>query len=89
MVASVPKVLLLKYSAVSSGANWDGRGCFWNNIFIERLWRSMKYEAIYLKDSANVRDAIRNLDDYFRFYNSQRHHQALGYKTPEYVFFNS
>ena len=69
--------------------SWDGRGRFWDNIFIERLWRSVKYEEVYLKDYVNVPDAIRNLDAYFRFYNSQRHHQALGYKTPEYVFFNS
>ena len=69
--------------------SWDGRGRFWDNIFIERLWRSIKYEEVYLKDYVNVPDAIRNLDDYFRFYNCQRHHQALGYKTPEYVFFNS
>ena len=69
--------------------SWDGPGRFWDNIFIERLWRSVKYEEVYLKDYVNVPDAIRNLDDYFRFYNSQRHHQALGYKTPEHVFFNS
>ena len=69
--------------------SWDGRGRFWDNIFIERLWRSVKYEEVYLKDYVNVPDAIRNLDDYFRFYNRQRHHQALGHKTPEYVFFNS
>lgn len=69
--------------------SWDGRGRFWDNIFIERLWRSVKYEEVYLKDYVNVPDAIRNLDAYFRFYNGQRHHQALGYKTPEYVFFNS
>lgn len=69
--------------------SWDGRGRFWDNIFIERLWRSVKYEEVYLKDYVNVPDAIRNLDAYFRFYNSERHHQALGNKTPEYVFFNS
>jgi len=69
--------------------SWDGRGHFWDNIFIERLWRSIKYEEVYLKDYANVPDAISNLDGYFRFYNNQRHHQALGYKTPEYVYFNS
>lgn len=68
--------------------SWDGRGRFWDNIFIERLWRSVKYEEVYLKDYVNVPDAIRNLDDYFRFYNGQRHHQALRYKTPEYVFSN-
>ena len=72
-----------------SSEHRDGRGRFWDNIFIERLWRSVKYEEVYLKDYVNVPDAIRNLDAYFGFYNSQRHDQALGYKTPEYVFFNS
>ena len=46
--------------------SWDGRGRFWDNIFIERLWRSVKYEEVYLKDYVNVPDAIRNLDAYFR-----------------------
>jgi putative transposase len=69
--------------------SWDGRGRVWDNIFIERLWRSVKYEEIYLKDYANVPEALRGLDDYFRFYNTQRHHQALGYRTPEQVFFGS
>ena len=69
--------------------SWDGRGRVWDNIFIERLWRSVKYEEIYLKDYANVPEAIHGLDDYFRFYNTQRHHQALGYRTPERVFLGS
>ena len=62
--------------------SWDGRGRVWDNIFIERLWRSVKYEEVYLKDYANVTEALRGLDDYFRFYNTQRHHQALGYRIP-------
>ena len=78
-----------RLKAAEAQISWDGRGRFWDNIFIERLWRSVKYEEVYLKDYVNVPDAIRNLDKYFRFYNSERHHQALGYKTPEYVFFNS
>ncbi len=69
--------------------SWDGRGRVWDNIFIERLWRSVKYEEVYLKDYANVTEALRGLDDYFRFYNTQRHHQALGYRTPEQVFLGS
>ena len=67
--------------------SWDGRGRVWDNIFIERLWRSVKYEEVYLKDYANVTEAIGGIDSYFRFYNTQRHHQALGYRTPEQVFF--
>ena len=69
--------------------SWDGRGRLWDNIFIERLWRSVKYEEVYLKDYANVPDAINGLDNYFRFYNTRRHHQALGYRTPEQVFWGS
>jgi putative transposase len=69
--------------------SWDGRGRLWDNIFIERLWRSVKYEEVYLKDYANVPEAICGLDGYFRFYNTQRHHQALGYRTPEQVFLGS
>lgn len=69
--------------------SWDGRGRVWDNIFIERLWRSVKYEEVYLKDYANVPEALRGLDDYFRFYNTQRHHQALGYRTPEQIFLGS
>lgn len=67
--------------------SWDGRGRVWDNIFIERLWRSVKYEEVYLKDYANVPEAIQGLGDYFKFYNNQRHHQSLGYRTPEQVFF--
>ena len=67
--------------------SWDGRGRVWDNIFIERLWRSVKYEEVYLKDYANVPEAIDQLSKYFSFYNTQRPHQALGYRTPEKVFF--
>jgi putative transposase len=69
--------------------SWDGRGRVWDNIFIERLWRSVKYEEVYLKDYANVTETIGGIDSYFRFYNTQRHHQALGYRTPEQVFLGS
>lgn len=65
----------------------DGRGRVFDNIFIERLWRTVKYEEVYLKDYVDVRDAVKNLGDYFRFYNEQRPHQSLGYKTPSEVYF--
>lgn len=68
--------------------SWDGRGRAMDNIFIERLWRSVKYEEVYLKDYANVPEAINGIDRYFHFYNTQRPHQSLGYKTPEQVFFS-
>jgi len=69
--------------------SWDGRGRALDNIFVERLWRSVKYEEVYLKDYANVPEAITGLNRYFRFYNSQRPHQSLGYKTPEQIFFSN
>ncbi len=58
------------------------------NIFVERLWRSVKYEEVYLKDYANVPEAINGLNRYFKFYNTQRPHQSLGYRTPEQVYFS-
>lgn len=67
--------------------SWDGRGRVWDNIFVERLWRSVKYEDVYLKDYDNVPEAIGGLGDYFEFYNTQRPHQSLGYRTPQQVFF--
>lgn len=65
----------------------DGRGRVFDNIFVERLWRSVKYEDIYLKDYQTVLELHDGLQDYFRFYNSERPHQALGGVTPEMVYF--
>jgi putative transposase len=64
----------------------DGRGRALDNVFVERLWRSVKYEEVYLKDYAGFTDAVRNLAVYFRFYNRERLHQALGYRTPAAVY---
>ena len=64
----------------------DGKGRYSDNIFVERLWRTVKYEEVYLKAYANVLEAQRGLEDYFRFYNDLRPHQALGYRTPAEVF---
>jgi len=69
--------------------SWDGRGRAMDNIFVERLWRSVKYEEVYLKDYANVPEAIKGINRYFKFYNTQRPHQSLGYKTPEQVYFSN
>jgi len=66
----------------------DGRGRYLDNIFVERLWRSVKYEEVYLKDYADVWEAERELSSYFRWYNEQRPHQSLGYETPSRVYLN-
>lgn len=63
----------------------DGRGRALDNIMVERLWRSVKYEEVYLKDYGTPREAFLGLQGYFRFYNEERPHQSLGYKTPEVV----
>ena len=60
----------------------DGRGRALDNVFVERLWRTVKYEEVYLKDYTTVREARQGLGEYFTFYNHQRLHQALGYQTP-------
>jgi len=64
----------------------DGRGRVIDNIFIERLWRSLKYEEVYIHDYADGNIALHGLGKYFRFYNTERPHQALGYQTPEEVY---
>ncbi len=56
------------------------------NIFVERLWRTVKYEEVYLKDYQTVKDAQSSLKQYFEFYNKERLHQALQYKTPEFIY---
>ena len=65
----------------------DGRGRALDNIFIERLWRSVKYEDIYLKDYATVPALTVGINKYFPFYNVERPHQNLDYRTPEEVYF--
>ncbi len=60
----------------------DGKGRYSDNIFVERLWRTVKYEEVYLKAYSNGREANAGLEAYFHFYNTQRPHQALGYRTP-------
>lgn len=64
----------------------DGRGRVYDNIFIERLWRTVKYEEVYLRDYSDDEEARERLGDYFKFYNSSRPHQSLGYATPERVY---
>ena len=64
----------------------DGRGRCMDNVFVERLWRSVKYEEVYLKDYETVPEAVQGLGAYFTFYNRERLHQSLGYRTPERVY---
>ena len=64
----------------------DGKGRALDNIFVERLWRSLKYEDIYLKDYSSVKEARQGIDKYFSFYNNERLHQSLDYRCPRDVF---
>jgi putative transposase len=64
----------------------DGRGRCLDNIFIERLWRSLKYEEVYLKEYRVVPEARAGIGRWFRFYNHERPHQSLGYRTPASVY---
>jgi len=66
----------------------DGRGRWMDNVFIERLWRNVKYEEVYLKAYEDARQARRGLGTYFAFYNSRRRHQGLDRQTPDQVYFN-
>lgn len=67
----------------------DGRGRFYDNIFVERLWRTVKYEEVYLHDYQTVADAEGGLTRYFPFYNDERQHQALDYRTPAAIHWQS
>lgn len=65
----------------------DGKGRCHDNIFVERLWRSVKYEEVYLKQYSSPLDAYHGLKEYFYFYNNVRPHQSLNYKTPAQIYF--
>jgi putative transposase len=75
-----------RLEAQSVAISMDGRGRALDNVFIERLWRSVKYEDVYLQDYADGWEAESSLSAYFRFYNEERIHQALGYRTPAAVY---
>jgi len=74
--------------AAQVNISMDGRGRCMDNIFTERLWRTVKYEDIYIKDYSTPRELRRGLDCFFVKYNTRRGHQSLDYKTPEEVYFN-
>lgn len=65
----------------------DSKGRVFDNIFIERLWRSLKYEDIYIRDYETVKEAIKGISRYFEFYNNERPHQSLGYRTPSEEYY--
>jgi putative transposase len=65
----------------------DSKGRALDNIFTERLWRSIKYEEVYVNDYASPREARQGLTTYVRFYNEERLHQAVDYRTPAEVYF--
>ena len=77
---------LLSWKRLGSDQHgWPGRAL--DNIFIERLWRTVKYEDIYLMDYTSVPELEAGLDGYFQFYNRDRLHQSLGYRTPAEVHY--
>ena len=66
----------------------DGKGRALDNIFVERLWRTVKYEDIYIREYETVPSVREGIDKYFEFYNHQRYHESLGYKTPAAIYFS-
>lgn len=67
----------------------DGRGCWRDNVFVERLWKSVKYEEVYLRAYETVAEAKARLGTYFAFYNTRRPHQSLDGKTPDAIYFTT
>lgn len=76
-------------TAAGVQVSMDGRGRFVDNIFTERLWRTVKYEEVYLHEYTTPREARRGLSCYLDFYNHQRLHQALGYRTPASIYYQT
>ena len=66
----------------------DGKGAWRDNVFVERLWRTIKYEEVYLRAYASVSEARAGIGRYFGFYNSRRPHSSLDGKTPDQAYFN-
>jgi putative transposase len=67
----------------------DGKGRWLDNSFVERLWRSVKYEDVYLKAYASIAEARQGLGEYFEFYNGRRRHQSLDRRTPDDVYWST
>ena len=77
-----------RLAAAGIQISMDGRGRALDNVFVERLWRTVKYEEVYLKDYETPREAIQGLGTFFVRYNEWRQHQALAYQTPAAVYFS-
>ncbi len=75
-----------RLEAAGVSVSMDGRGRALDNVFVERLWRSVKYEDIYIRGYDTVPALHRGLATYFAFYNEERLHQSLGYRTPAAVY---
>jgi putative transposase len=73
----------------SISISMDGKGRWMDNVFIERLWWSVKYQDVYLKAYSSIAEARQGLSEYFEFYNSQRRHQSLDRRTPDNVYFST
>ena len=80
------------WTGILNGSNiqisMDSVGRATDNVFVERLWRSLKYEDIYIKGYGNVQELLAGLEAYFDFFNNDRPHQSLGYKTPSEIYFS-
>lgn len=76
---------ILKRSNIA--ISMSGKGRCWDNIFVERLWRSLKYEEVYPKGYSNEKEAKEGIDWYLNFYNNERLHEKLGYDTPKTIYF--
>ena len=74
---------------IGARQSMDGRGCWRDNVFVERLWRSVKYEEVYLKAYDSVSAARTGLASYFEFYNARRPHQSHAGRTPDMVYFDA
>ncbi|SDZ07285.1 putative transposase [Nitrosomonas sp. Nm58] len=66
----------------------DGKGCYYDNIFVERLWRTVKYELLYTREFNNLKEVKQNLSIWFEWYNQERFHQSLDSLTPDEVYYN-
>ena len=89
MSASLHRFLVPSLIKTRIQISMDGRGRALDNVFVERLWRTVKYEEVYLKEYGTPREAMQGLEQFFQLYNRQRPHQALGSLTPATVYFGS